>query len=246
MSALLEIDAIDTYYGSVQILHGLELKVPEGKIVAIIGPNGAGKSTALRSIFGLVPVKAGRIRFAGEDITDHKPADLVRRGISYVPQGRAVFPSLTVSENLDMGGFILRDDKKVKEARESIYDLFPILRERRRQVATTLSGGEQQLLAMGRALMVRPRLLLLDEPSIGLAPKVVEEVLGRVREINQQGTTICMVEQNAARALAMSDHAYVLVVGRTRLQGPGPDLLNDPKVRAIYLGMDTSTTADAE
>lgn len=233
---LIDVRGIDTYYGAVKILHGVDMYLDPGEIVAIIGPNGAGKSTALKAIFGLVEKKAGSVHFRAEDITSSQPADVVRKGLSFVPQGRAVFPSLTVAENLEMGGFIERDKAKVRAAVARVYDMFPILSDRRDQVASGLSGGEQQVLAMGRAMIVKPHALLLDEPSVGLSPQMVEEVMGKIQTIRAAGTAILMVEQNAAMALAMADRAYVLVMGRNRMTGRGADLLDDPMVQEVYLG----------
>lgn len=237
MSApLLRAEGIDTYYGRVQILHGLDLEIKKGEIVAIIGPNGAGKTTALKALFGLVPVKGGRVLFKGEDVSGAAPEDMVRRGVSFVPQGRSVFPSLTTHENLHMGGFILRDRNLVRQRAEQVYERFPRLGRRKHQTAGSLSGGEQQMLAMGRALMLEPDVLLLDEPSVGLAPRVVDEILEAIVDINEEGVAIALVEQNALLALETADTAYLLVMGKNRMQGPGQDLLRDPKVREIYLG----------
>ncbi|MGB0651705.1 MAG: ABC transporter ATP-binding protein [Thermoplasmatota archaeon] len=234
--SLLEARAIDTYYGRVQILHQLDLKVDPGEIVAIIGPNGAGKTTALKALFGLVPVKQGTVHHQGEAVTNATPEKMVRRGVCFVPQGRAVFPSLTVQENLRMGGFVLPDQELVPKRAEAVYERFPRLRERMRQPAGSLSGGEQQMLAMGRALMLEPEVLLLDEPSVGLAPQVVEEVLDAIVAVNEEGVAVVMVEQNAVLALETAHRAYLLVMGKNRLDGPGRQLLSDPAVRDIYLG----------
>ena len=234
--SLLEARGIDTHYGRVQILHGLDLTIDAGQIVAIIGPNGAGKTTALKALFGLVPVTAGEVLLRGEAVTNAAAEDMVRRGVSFVPQGRSVFPSLTAHENLAMGGFILDDRDLVRSRAEAVYERFPRLRERRGQRAGSLSGGEQQMLAIGRAMMLEPDVLLIDEPSVGLAPKVVDEILDAILAINGDGTAICMVEQNASLALETADHAYLLVMGENRMDGPGKELLNDPKVREIYLG----------
>jgi neutral amino acid transport system ATP-binding protein len=199
----------------------------------VIGPNGAGKSTLIKTIFGLLAPRSGRIVLRGEDLTGLAPHSITRRGMSYVPQLDNIFPSLTVEENLEMGAL---DSSKAKEAMERVYDLFPRLGERRTQAAGTMSGGERQLLAMGRALMPDPQVLLLDEPSAGLAPAFVEAVFEKVEEINRGGVTIVMVEQNARRALGMSDRGFVLDLGQNRFQGPGEQLLGDPKVADLYLG----------
>ncbi len=228
--------SIDTFYGHVQILHGLDLEVPRGKTVAIIGPNGAGKSTALKALFGLVPIAKGKVIHDGDDVTKAEPQDMVKRGVCFVPQGRAVFPRLSIEENLHMGGYVVRDKAILAERADRVYARFPKLQERRRQPAGSLSGGEQQMLAIGRALMADPSVLLVDEPSVGLAPRMVEEVLDSLRAINASGVSIVMVEQNATLALETADLAYLLVMGRNRLQGAGRDLLDDPEVRRIYLG----------
>ncbi|MBI4307539.1 MAG: ABC transporter ATP-binding protein [Chloroflexi bacterium] len=224
-------------YGRVEILHGVSLHINAGEVLSIIGPNGAGKSTILKSIMGLVRPSRGHVFISGSEITGLRPDLAVRRGIGYVPQGRIVFPRMTVQENLDMGAFTIRGRAKVREALEKVFTLFPILAERRRQRADTLSGGEQQMLAMGRALMTEPKLLLLDEPSLGLAPKFVDLVFDKILELRATaGTTMVMVEQNAARALGISDRGYVLELGRNRFEGAGRELLEDPRVRKLYLG----------
>src|SRR5687768_16685267 len=211
---LLEIDKITLLYGRIQALHGVSLNVNEGEVVALIGANGAGKTTVMRAISGLRPVAAGRIRFNGEDITKLRADLRVIRGISQSPEGRGVFPGMTVQENLDMGAYTRRDTKAIADDLERVFTLFPRLEERRKQAGGTLSGGEQQMLAVGRALMARPKVLLLDEPSMGLAPKLVSQVFDTITQINQQGTTILLVEQNAAQALQRAHRAYVLETGR--------------------------------
>jgi neutral amino acid transport system ATP-binding protein len=227
----------DVYAGYVQdldILQGIHFKIYSGELVTIIGPNGAGKSTLVKTIFGLLSPRCGKIVFKGENIVGLKSNQIVQRGMCYVPQIANVFPSLTVEENLEMGAFV--QDVPLKPLKQTIYDMFPILAQRQRQRAGTLSGGERQMLAMGRALMLRPYLLLLDEPSAALSPLLVNEVFQRIKHINQSGTTIALVEQNARKALAMADRAYVLDAGRDRFEGRGSDLLNDPKVGELYLG----------
>jgi ABC-type branched-subunit amino acid transport system ATPase component len=223
-------------YGKIEILHDVSLTVHGGEIVSIIGPNGAGKSTAFKTIVGFLRPRTGRIVFNGEDITGLRPDLVLRRGLAYVPQGRIVFPQMTVLENLEMGAFIERDAHRVRRALEQVYALFPILAERRRQKAGTMSGGEQQMVAIGRALMTRPRLILLDEPSLGLSPKFVTLIFEKLVEMKRAGFTLMVVEQNAARALAIADRGYVLELGRNRFEGPGRKLLEDPEVKRLYLG----------
>ncbi|HXG17369.1 MAG TPA: ABC transporter ATP-binding protein, partial [Calidithermus sp.] len=210
--------------------------VETGEIVSIIGPNGAGKSTAFKAIMGFVRPRQGSIRFNGQEITGLPPHLVVRRGLAYVPQGRIVFPQMTVLENLEMGAYIERDRARVAAALERVYRLFPVLAERRRQRAGTMSGGEQQMVAIARALMTTPSLILLDEPSLGLAPKFVALIFDKLQEMRAAGYTLVLVEQNAARALAIADRGYVLELGRNRFEGPGPRLLADPEVKRLYLG----------
>jgi neutral amino acid transport system ATP-binding protein len=226
-------DLVAGYVPEVDILTGVELRVREGEIVTVIGPNGAGKSTLIKSIFGLLPPRRGRVVLRGEDLAGLRPHSITRRGMSYVPQLDNIFQSLTVEENLQMGTL---ESRTARARMEAIYDLFPRLGERHKQVAGTMSGGERQMLAMGRALMPEPQILLLDEPSAGLAPAFVEAIFEKIAEINQQGVTIVMVEQNARRALGMSSRGYVLDVGQNRFEGRGEELLKDPKVAELYLG----------
>jgi branched-chain amino acid transport system ATP-binding protein len=226
-------DLVAGYVPGVDILDGVSLSVAEGEIATVVGPNGAGKSTLIKAIFGLLRPRAGRITLRGEDLTGLEPHSITRRGMSYVPQLDNVFPSLSVEENLEMGSL---ERSRTRERIDRMYELFPRLGERRTQAAGTMSGGERQMLAMARALMPQPHVLLLDEPSAGLAPTFVEAIFENVREINQAGVTVVMVEQNARRALAMSDRGYVLDLGRNRFQGAGRDLLDDPKVAELYLG----------
>lgn len=221
------------YVAEVDILTGVSIKVLEGEIVTVIGPNGAGKSTLIKTIFGLLEPRAGLVQLRGEDITGLRPHSITRRGMSYVPQLENIFESLTVDENLQMGSL---DRSKTEERIQSMHELFPRLGERRGQTAGTMSGGERQMVAMARALMPEPQVLLLDEPSAGLAPAFVEAIFERIEEINRAGVTIVMVEQNAHRALAMSNRGYVLDLGQNRVEGPGKQLLEDPKVAELYLG----------
>jgi neutral amino acid transport system ATP-binding protein len=226
-------DLVAGYVSEVDILNGVSISVRKGEIVTVIGPNGAGKSTLIKTIFGLLKPRQGSVLFKDEDIGGAKPHTITRKGMSYVPQLDNVFPSLTVEENLEMGAF---DRSTVQQRMELMYELFPRLGERRRQVVGTMSGGERQMAAMARALMPDPEVLLLDEPSAGLAPAFVDAIFAKVEEINRTGVTIVMVEQNAKRALAMSDRGYVLDVGSNRFEGAGKELLVDEKVVQLYLG----------
>ena len=234
--ALLRIDDIHTYYGSIEALKGISLEVHEGEIVTLIGANGAGKSTTLRSINGLNHPRQGSIHFRGRDITRDPPHDIVRRGISQSPEGRKLFPRMSVLENLEMGAFQRSDRSELRGDLDRVYSLFPRLSERKQQRAGTLSGGEQQMVAIGRALMARPGLLLLDEPSMGLAPIFVERVFETIVEINQQGTTILLVEQNAMMALDIANRGYVLETGRVALADDAKALRRNEQVRKSYLG----------
>ncbi|MFG1777407.1 ABC transporter ATP-binding protein [Micromonospora sp. DT178] len=234
---LLEIDDVSLLYGRIQALHGISLTVDEGEIVALIGANGAGKSTTMRAISGIRPVASGSIRFDGEDITKLRADLRVRRGLCQAPEGRGIFPGMTVLENLDMGAYTRRDRAGIAQDLDRVLGLFPRLAERRKQQGGTLSGGEQQMLAVGRALMSRPKLLLLDEPSMGLAPMLIQQIFDIIVEINQQGTTVLLVEQNAQQALARAHRAYVLETGRIVKSGTGAELLHDPAVKEAYLGV---------
>jgi ABC-type branched-subunit amino acid transport system ATPase component len=234
--ALLEVDSIHSGYGKMEILHGVSLTVKEGEIVSIIGPNGAGKSTALKTIIGFLRPTRGRVLFNGSEITGTKTEQILRKGLAYVPQGRIVFPWMTALENLEMGAFTEKDKGKISERIERVFSLFPILRERQHQKAGTMSGGEQQMLSVGRALMVGPRVLMLDEPSLGLSPKFVDIVFDKILEMRETGMTLVLVEQNAARALEISDRGYVLELGQNRFQGTGQGLLANEEVRRMYLG----------
>ncbi|MDR0424416.1 MAG: ABC transporter ATP-binding protein [Clostridiales Family XIII bacterium] len=231
---MLQIEGLRVNYGGIEAVKGISLEVPEGEIVTLIGANGAGKSTILRTVAGLVKPAGGSIRFQGEEIAGLTPDRIVSRGITLVPEGRRVFPDLTVLENLKIGAY-LRKDKPYKDL-EWVYELFPRLDERSWQTAGTLSGGEQQMLALGRALMSRPKLMMMDEPSLGLAPIIVKGIFDIIREINRQGVTILLIEQNANMALHTASTAYVLETGRLTIKGAGKDLLNDEAVRKAYLG----------
>ena len=233
---LLSAEGVTAGYGKMDILHDLTLRVEAGELVSVIGPNGAGKSTAFKAMVGFLRPRQGRVRFNGEDITGLRPDLVLRRGLAYVPQGRIVFPQMTVLENLEMGAYIERDRRRVAQALERVYALFPVLAERRRQRAGTMSGGEQQMVAIARALMTTPRLILLDEPSLGLSPKFVTLIFDKLVEMKHAGFTLMVVEQNAARALAVADRGYVLELGRNRFEGAGPQLLADPEVKRLYLG----------
>src|SRR5216110_2869276 len=223
-------------YGTIDILHGVSLNVGAGEIVSIIGPNGAGKSTAFKTIVGFLRPRQGRVIFNGAEITGLRPDLVLRRGLAYVPQGRLVFPQMTVLENLEMGAYTERDAARVAAAVERVYALFPILGERRRQKAGTMSGGEQQMVAIARALMTSPRLILLDEPSLGLSPMFVTLIFDKLLEMRRTGFTLTLVEQNATRALAVADRGYVLELGKNRFEGAGRALLEDPDVKRLYLG----------
>src|SRR5436309_15635409 len=233
---VLTVDDVHTFYGSIEALKGVSLEVREGEIVTLIGANGAGKSTTLRSINGLNHPRNGKIVFQGTDITSMPPHQIVKRGISQSPEGRKLFPRMSVTENLEMGAFQRRDRAEMGEDMERVFSLFPRLAERKSQKAGTLSGGEQQMCAIGRALMARPKLLLLDEPSMGLAPILVEKIFGIVKEINEQGTPILLVEQNALMALEIADRGYVLETGKVALANDAAALRRDEQVRKTYLG----------
>lgn len=233
---MLRIENLHVYYGGIHALKGIDLKVMEGKIITLIGANGAGKSTTLRTICGLVKNQQGNIFFKDKDITNLETRERIIRGLVMVPEGRRVFPNLTVYENLQLGAFVRKNMSAIKSDLKWIYQLFPRLEERLTQKAGTLSGGEQQMLAVGRALMSRPSLMLMDEPSLGLAPLLVKEIFQIIAEINNQGTTILLIEQNAYAALNIADYAYVLETGNIAMEGPGKDLLNNQEVKEIYLG----------
>jgi branched-chain amino acid transport system ATP-binding protein len=233
---LLELDNVHSYYGHIQALRGISLTVDEGEVVTLIGSNGAGKTTTLRSIHGVLPPREGKIRFAGEEIQGLPAHDMISRGISQSPEGRKIFSRMTVRENLEMGAYHRNDNAGVREDIDRVFELFPRLQERVKQEAGTMSGGEQQMLAIGRAIMGRPKLLLLDEPSMGLAPVLVDRIFQTIQEINQQGTTILLVEQNANVALEIATRGYVLETGSIVNSAPAEKLREDPKVREAYLG----------
>ncbi len=235
-SPLLEIKNLSVYYDAIQALRGVSLAVPKGSVACLIGANGAGKTTVLRAISGIKQPKSGEILFKGESIARLAPHVLVQKGIVQCPEGRGVFPNLAVEENLDLGAYVRHDPAGIRKDLEHVYSLFPRLKERHKQHAGTLSGGEQQMLAIGRALMARPQLLLLDEPSLGLAPQVIELIFDTIAEINREGTTILLVEQNAQLALEASSYAYVLETGDIILEGEASKVLEDPKVQRAYLG----------
>ncbi|MBB4682918.1 ABC transporter ATP-binding protein [Amycolatopsis jiangsuensis] len=234
---LLELSEVSVHYGRIQAVSGLSITVEEGEVVTLIGANGAGKSTTMRAISGIRPVSGGSIRFDGEDITRLRGDLRVVRGISQSPEGRGIFPGMTVLENLDMGAYARKDRKSLQADFDRVFELFPRLAERRTQVGGTMSGGEQQMLAIGRALMAKPRLLLLDEPSMGLAPQFIQQIFRIITEINRQGTTVLLVEQNAQQALSRAHRAYVLETGRITKTGTGRELLADSSIKEAYLGV---------
>ena len=233
---MLEVENLNVHYGAIHALKGVSFHLEEGEIVALIGANGAGKSTTLNTISRLNKPTAGDIRYRGESIVETPPQDIVTKGIIQVPEGRRIFPKMSVVENLEMGAYIFSDRQKIDADIEMVFGKFPRLRERRKQLGGTLSGGEQQMLAIARGLMARPQLLLLDEPSMGLAPIIVEQIFDIIREINQQGTSILLVEQNAQMALSIADRGYVFETGKIVLEGNADDLLEDPMVKEAYLG----------
>ncbi|AIE61219.1 ABC transporter ATP-binding protein [Bacillus methanolicus] len=233
---MLKVDGINVYYGNIQALKEVSLEIHQGEIVTLIGANGAGKSTLLKAISGLLKPKQGDILFAGQSISGKPAQTIVKLGISHVPEGRRVFSNMSVEENLELGAFLRKDKQGIQEDFKKIYELFPRLHERRKQLAGTLSGGEQQMLAMGRALMARPKLLLLDEPSMGLAPLLVKTIFHIIEEINSKGTTILLVEQNANMALSIANRAYVIETGRVVLSGSAKELNESDQIRMAYLG----------
>jgi branched-chain amino acid transport system ATP-binding protein len=234
---LLELEDVRVAYGRIEALHGISIGIDQGEVVALIGANGAGKTTTMRAISGLLSLTGGRIRFNGEDISKLRADLRVVRGLCQSPEGRGIFPGMTVAENLDMGAYTRRDRQGVADDLKRVYGLFPRLEERSKQSAGTLSGGEQQMCAIGRALMARPKVLLLDEPSMGLAPMLIQQIFNIITEISQQGTTILVVEQNAQQALSRAHRAYVLETGRIVKEGTGAELLVDPAVKEAYLGV---------
>ena len=233
---LLQVDQLQVSYGGIQAVKGVSLEVREGELVSLIGSNGAGKTTTMKAITGLLPLVAGHIALCGQSIEGAGPWDLVQQGLAMVPEGRGVFTRMTIVENLQMGAYIRNDNAAIAQDMERIFDTFPRLKERRHQLAGTMSGGEQQMLAMGRALMSRPKVLLMDEPSMGLSPLMVDKIFEVIQEVSKQGVTILLVEQNASRALQIADRGYVMESGLISLSGNAKELLHDPKVRVAYLG----------
>ena len=235
--ALLEAKGIVAgYTKELDILQGISLKVEEDQVVSIIGPNGCGKSTTFRTLFGLLPAREGTVAFDGEEVTNMAPAGLLKRGITFVPQGRHVFPLMSVRENLELGAYIRRDRREIQQDMERVYTLFPLLRERAKQKGGSLSGGEMQTLEMGRAMLLNPRMMFLDEPSLGLSPLMANQVFDKVEEIRASGSTMLIVEQNADRSLKMSDYAYVFETGRNKFEGPAEEIRNNEEVKRLYLG----------
>ncbi|WP_366519809.1 ABC transporter ATP-binding protein [Nocardioides sp.] len=234
---MLKLEDVVLNYGKIEALHGISLEVAEGEVVALIGANGAGKTSTMRAISGVRGLSSGRITFNGEDVSKLRADQRMRKGLCLTPEGRGVFPGMTVTENLDMGAYTRKDKANIAEDFDRVFGLFPRLKERRKQVGGTMSGGEQQMLAIGRSLMSRPKLLLLDEPSMGLAPMLIQQIFSIISEIAEQGTTILVVEQNAKQALSRADRAYVLETGRIVKTGTGAALLDDPSVREAYLGV---------
>jgi len=236
MKQTLILDNLHVSYGNIKALKGIDIKIPEGKIVALLGANGAGKTTTLKSISGLVGVESGDITMNDESISNLQASRITRRGIVQSPEGRQIFPELTVEENLKIGAFTVKSKAEIKQNYESVYGYFPVLKERKKQIAGTLSGGEQQMLAIARALMASPKILLLDEPSLGLAPLIVKDIFNIIKEINARGTTVLIVEQNALQTLKIADYAYVLEVGEVSMEGPASELIKDKKLIDAYLG----------
>lgn len=233
---MLELKNINAAYGRIQILHDVSLHVDEKEVVCVIGPNGAGKSTTFKVIMGFIDYLGGDMTFQDQSLVGFRPDQILGLGLGYVPQGRIVFNQMTVRENLEIGAFLQRDKQLMRESMEYVFSLFPRLEERQKQLAGTMSGGEQQMLAMGRALMIRPTMMMLDEPSLGLSPRFVDEIFEKILDLAKNGITIMLVEQNAARALEIADRGYVLELGKNRYEGTGKDLLGNPDVRRMYLG----------
>ena len=234
--AMLEVKDLNVYYGMIQALKGISFEVNEGEVIALIGANGAGKTTTLHALTGLVPAKTGSILFEGQDIRKIPAHKIVSMGMAHVPEGRRVFAQLSVYENLKMGAYTRKDKEEIKETLEMVYKRFPRLEERKNQLAGTLSGGEQQMLAMGRALMSHPKIILMDEPSMGLSPIFVNEIFDIIQEVSKSGTTVLLVEQNAKKALSIADRAYVLETGKIALSGDAKELMNDDAIKKAYLG----------
>jgi len=237
MGRVLEVDNIDVYYGELQALWGVSLHIDEGEFISLVGSNGAGKTTTLRTISGLLTPRRGKIIFAGKDVTGWPPHRIAQEGLAHIPEGRQLFPRLTVLENLKMGAYTPRARERFDETLEFVFTLFPRLKERRDQIAGTMSGGERQMLAIARGLMLRPKLLMLDEPSLGLAPKLVQRVMDTLRRLHEEGLTILLVEQNVRYALELADRGYVLETGRVVMEGGGRELLEDPRIKKAYLGL---------
>jgi len=237
MGRVLEVDNIDVYYGELQALWGVSLHIEEGEFISLVGSNGAGKTTTLRTISGLLTPRRGKIIFAGKDVTGWPPHRIAQEGLAHIPEGRQLFPRLTVLENLKMGAYTPRARERFDETLEFVFTLFPRLKERRDQIAGTMSGGERQMLAIARGLMLRPKLLMLDEPSLGLAPKLVQRVMDTLRRLHEEGLTILLVEQNVRYALELADRGYVLETGRVVMEGGGKELLEDPRIKKAYLGL---------
>ncbi|MCL2707906.1 MAG: ABC transporter ATP-binding protein [Defluviitaleaceae bacterium] len=233
---LLKVEGLATYYDKVAALKGISFEVRKGQIVTLLGSNGAGKSTTLRTVSGLIAPSSGKVFFAGEDITKMQPHEIVRRGLVHLPEGRRIFKDLTVAENLELGSYTLRDNRERRKRMRRVFDRFPILEKRARQIGGTLSGGEQQMLAIGRGLMSSPKLLLMDEPSMGIAPLIIRDITQIIKKLHEDGTTILLVEQNAKMALGLSHYGYVLDTGSVVLEGPGTELRNNEKVVKAYLG----------
>lgn len=234
--AMLQIKDLQVYYGVIQAIKGISFEVNEGEIIALIGANGAGKTTILHTVSGLIPAKTGSVEFEGKELTKTAPHKIVQMGMAHVPEGRRVFQELTVFENLKLGAYTRKDKAEIDQSLKMVYERFPRLEERKKQVAGTLSGGEQQMLAMGRALMSKPKIILMDEPSMGLSPLLVSEIFDIIKSINESGTTVLLVEQNAKKALSIADRAYVLETGNIVLEGAAKDLMNDDSIKKAYLG----------
>jgi len=234
---MLEVENVNSGYGMVQILWDVSFKIKEKEIVSIIGPNGAGKTTLVRTIVGLLPAKSGTIRFKGENVEKLPPYEIVKRGVTLIPEGREIFPKLTVDENLRLGAYTIKDKGKVNELKNRVYEIFPVLRKKEKVLAQTMSGGEQQMLVIGRSLMSDPKLLILDEPSLGLAPIIVEKVLDTLQRINEDGVTILLVEQNIRDSLNIANRAYVLEEGKIIIEGEGRELLSNDHIKEVYLGV---------
>src|SRR5512139_1333948 len=235
--SMLEVEKVSSGYGLVQILWDVSFTIKDGEIVSIIGPNGAGKTTLVKTIVGLLPARTGTIRFKGESVEKFPPYEIVKKGMTLIPEGRDIFPRMTVDENIRLGAYTITDKVKVAESRTRVYDIFPILKKKERALAQTLSGGEQQMLVIARSLMAKPKLLILDEPSLGLAPIIVEKVLDTLQMINEEGVTILLVEQNIRDSLGISNRAYVLEEGKILIEGEGRELLNNDHIKQVYLGI---------